>query len=170
MRREPSSLGFARSLLVGDRLGLLGRAAMHQGLSLGEAIGDEQIVVMRVGVGRRRRDEQVQGNDLRSLMDELEEGMLAVGARLAPHHRAGRRIGGRAVELDVLAVALHLQLLEIGGKAPEPLVVWDHRLGGVAEDVAVPDAEQPHQDRDVALDRRFAEMLIDLIAAAAGIR
>ena len=99
-------------------------------------------------------------------MDELEEGVLAVGAGLAPHDRAGRRIGGRAVELDVLAVALHLQLLEIGGKAPEPLVIGDHAVRGVAEDVAVPDAEQPHQDRDVALDRRFAEVLVDLVAAA----
>ncbi len=121
---------------------------------------------MRVGFGRRRRDEQVQGNDLRSLMDELEEGVLAVGAGFAPHHRPGRRIGGRAVELDVLAVALHLQLLEIGGEAPEPLVVGDHAMRGVAEDVAVPDAEQPHEDRDVFLDRRCAEMLVDLVAAA----
>ena len=66
----------------------------------------------------------------------------------------------------MLAVALHLQLLEIGGKAPEPLVVGDHAVRGVAEDVAVPDAEQPHQDRNVPLDRRLAEMLVDLVAAA----
>ena len=142
VRREPFSLGFARALLVGDRLGLRGGAAMHQSLALGEAVGDQKIVMMRVGVGRRRRDEQVEGNDLRSLVDELEEGVLTVGARLAPHHRAGRRIGGRTVELDVLAVALHLQLLEIGGETSEPLVVRDHAMSGVSEDVAVPHAEQ----------------------------
>ena len=161
-----SRFGLARPLLVGDRLGFLRRAAAHQRLPLREAIGDQKIVMMAVGVGRRRRDQEVEGNDLGSLMDELEEGVLAVGAGLAPNHRPGRRIGGRAVELDVLAVALHLQLLEIGGKAPEPLVVGDHAMGRVAEDVAVPDAEQPHQDRDVALDRRFAEMLVDLVGAA----
>ena len=166
VRRESNRFGLARALVAGYRLGLLGGAAAHQGLALGEAIGDQKIVMMPVGVGRRRRDEQVERNDLRALMDELEEGVLAVGARLAPHHRAGRRIGRRAVELDVLAVALHLQLLEIGGEAPEPLVVRDHSVRGVAEDVAVPDAEQPHQDRDVVLDRRFAEVLVDLVAAA----
>ena len=99
-------------------------------------------------------------------MDELEEGMLAIGARLAPHHRTGRGIGGRSVELDVLAVALHLQLLEIGGETPKPLVIGDHAVGGVAENVAVPAAQQSHQDRNVAIDRRFAEVLIDLIGAA----
>ena len=139
---------------------------MHQGLALREAIGDQKIVMMPVSVGRRRRDKEVQGNDLRALMDELEEGVLAVGAGLAPHHRAGRRVARRAVELDMLAVALHLQLLEIGGEAPEPLVVWDHAVRRVPEDVAVPAAEEPHQDRDVSLDRRFAEVLVDLVAAA----
>ena len=44
---------------------------------------------MRVGLRRRRRDEQVQGNDLRSLMDELEESVLAIGAGLARRRRAG---------------------------------------------------------------------------------
>ena len=73
---------------------------------------------------------------------------------------------GEPSSWTLLAVALHLQLLEIGGKAREPLVVGDHRLRRVAEDVAVPDAEQPHQHRDVALDRRRAEMLVDLVGAA----
>ncbi len=66
----------------------------------------------------------------------------------------------------MLAVALHLQLLEIGGEAPEPLVIGDHPVRRVTENIAVPDAEQPHQDRDVPFDRRLAEMLVDLIAAA----
>ncbi len=39
-------------------------------------------------------------------------------------------------------------------------------MRGMAEDVAIPDAEQPHQDRDVSLDRRFAEVLVDLITPA----
>src|SRR5271156_2581423 len=103
--------------------------------------------MMRVRLRRRRGNEEVEGNDLRSLMDEMKEGVLAIGAWFAPHHRTGLRVGGRSVELDMLAVALHLQLLEIGGKAPKPLVVGDHAVGGVAEDVAGPAAEQSHQDR-----------------------
>src|ERR1700733_6918545 len=99
-------------------------------------------------------------------MDELEKGVLAIGSRFAPDDRPCRRIGRRPVELAVLALSLHLQLLEIGGKAPEPLVVRDNAVRGVAKDVAVPDAEKPHQDRDVFLDRRLPEVLIDLVAAA----
>src|ERR1700677_2714478 len=122
--------------------------------------------MMRVGFGRRRGDEEVKGNDLRSLVDELEKGVLAVGAGFAPHDRPRRRIGRRAVELNVLAVTLHLQLLETGRQAAEALVRGDNGVGRVAEDISVPDAEQPHQDRDVPFDRRFLEMLVDLIAAA----
>jgi hypothetical protein len=38
-----------------------------------------------------RSDEELDGNDVRALMQKLEEGVLAVGARLAPDQRAGRR-------------------------------------------------------------------------------
>ena len=69
--------------------------------------------------------------------------MLAVGARLAPDHRSGRR-PRRAVGWTLLAVRLHLQLLEVGRQAPMPLVVGHDRVGRVAEGVAVPDAEQRH--------------------------
>src|SRR3984957_19524136 len=99
-------------------------------------------------------------------MDKLKEGVLAIGAGFAPHDWARRRIRRRTVKLDMLAVALHLQLLEIGREAPEPLVVRDHPMGRVTKNIAVPDAEKPHQDRNVPLDRRFAEMLVDLITAA----
>ena len=148
------SVGLACALLSGQRLGLLGGPAVHQGLPLREAIGDEKIMVMCLGVGRRRGDEEIERNDFRPLMDELEKGVLAIGAGFAPHHWACRRIGWRAVQLDVLAVALHLQLLEIGREAPESLIVGDHAVRGVTQDVAVPDAKEPHQDWDVPFDRR----------------
>jgi hypothetical protein len=121
--RKSNRLGLARPVATSSRLGLLRRAAARQGLSLRQTVCDQQVVMMRVGVGRRCGDEEVDGNDLRPLMDELEEGMLAVGARFAPDDWTRRSLGGRPVEPHALAVALHLQLLEIGGKAPEPLVV-----------------------------------------------
>src|SRR3984957_1754132 len=99
-------------------------------------------------------------------MDKLKEGVLAIGAGFAPHDWARRRIRRRTIKLDMLAVALHLQLLEIGREAPEPLVIRDHPMGRVTENIAVPDAEQPHQDRDVPFDRRLAEVLVDFVAAA----
>ena len=70
-----------------------------------------------------------------------------------------------AVQRDVLAVALHRQLLQIGRKALEILLVRQHgdRLG--AEEVVVPDAEQAHQHRQILLERRGAEVLVHLMEA-----
>ena len=59
---------------------------------------------------------------------------------------------GRAVERDALAVRLHRQLLQVGGEAVQVLVVGQHGDGLGAEEVAVPDAEQAHQRRQVALE------------------
>src|ERR1700722_874614 len=59
VRRKASGVSLARALLAGQRVGLFWRAAAHQGLALREAIGDQKIVMMRVGFRRRRRDEEV---------------------------------------------------------------------------------------------------------------
>jgi hypothetical protein len=56
-------------------------------------------------------------------VDQLVEGVLAVGAGLAPDHRAGGAGDGRAVEGDALAVRFHVELLEVGRQAGEALVV-----------------------------------------------
>jgi hypothetical protein len=57
---------------------------------------------------------KVARDDAAALMEELVERMLAVGAGLAPEHRAGGGADRVAVAVDLLAVALHLQLLQIG--------------------------------------------------------
>ena len=58
-----------------------------------------------------------QGTNLRSLMEELIERMLAVGAGLAPENRTGLIMHESSVERDVFTVALHGQLLQIRGEA-----------------------------------------------------
>ncbi len=65
----------------------------------------------------------------------------------------------------MLAVALHGELLEIGRKALQILLVGQHGDGLGAEEVVVPEAEQAHQHRQVALERRGAEMLVHLVEA-----
>ena len=62
----------------------------------------------------------------------------------------------------MLAVALHRQLLEVGREALQVLLVGQDRDGLRAEEVVVPDAEQAHQHRQVALERRGAEVLVHL--------
>jgi hypothetical protein len=56
-------------------------------------------------------------------MDQLVEGVLAVGPWLAPVDRAGLVVHPDAVERDVLAVGLHRQLLQVGGEAMQVLVI-----------------------------------------------
>ena len=102
----------------------------HRGLALGR--GDE--------VGR---------DQLGALVDQLVEGVLAVGAGLAPDHRPGLVVDPLPVAADALAVALHVALLEVGGKAVQVLIVGQDRLRRGIQEVAVPDAEQRQQHRQV---------------------
>ena len=60
----------------------------------------------------------------------------------------------------MLAVGLHGQLLEVGGEALQVLVVGHDADGLGAEEVPVPHGQQPHQHRQVALQRSGPEMLV----------
>ena len=71
--------------------------------------------------------DEVAGDQLRALVDQLVEGVLAVGPRLAPVDRPGLVVDPGAVEGDVLAVRLHRQLLQVGREALQVLVVGQHR-------------------------------------------
>src|SRR5215831_16217824 len=89
--------------------------------------------------------------------------MLAVSPRLAPVDGTGVVIDSCAVKPRVLAVALHGELLEIRGKAFEVLLVGKHghRLG--AKEIIIPDAQETHQHRQVSLERRGTEVLVNFV-------
>ena len=72
---------------------------------------------------RLAEGDEITRDEARPLMNQLIEGMLAVGARFAPIDRAGFAIHFLPGERNVLAVALHRELLEIGGKAFQVLLV-----------------------------------------------
>src|SRR3546814_1267612 len=63
-----------------------------------------------------------------ALVQELVEGMLAVGARLAPDDRTGRLAHRMPGQRHPLAVGFHVELLQVGREALEALVVGQHRL------------------------------------------
>src|ERR1700691_4650657 len=98
-------------------------------------------------------------------MNQLIERVLAVGSRLTPVNRTGRISDFRTVECDVLSIALHRQLLQIGWKSLQVLLVRQHGSRLSAEKVGVPDSQKAHQHREVSLERSGAEMLVHLVEA-----
>ena len=151
--RHPLGLHLGSRLPEGQRLGL------------GEEVRHEQVlVVVDLGVGVDEADE-VARNEPGALVDELVEGVLAVGARLSPHDRPGHARDRLAVERHRLAVALHVELLEVGGETRQVLAVREDRLGLGAEEVVVPEPDQTEQDGKVVVERRGAEVLVDGVEA-----
>ena len=99
---------------------------------------------------RPRRHQEVARDQPRALVNQLIERVLAVGARLAPFDRTAVVVERAALAIDALAVALHVELLQIGGQAQQVLVVGQHRVALRAEEIRIPDAEQPERERQVA--------------------
>ena len=86
--------------------------------------------------------------------------MLAIGAGLAPD--GGRRGASQcaAVQRHALAVALHLQLLQVGRVAAHGCVVRRHAAAGKAVEVAVPHIQQSQAHRQVLRQRCGAKVLV----------
>jgi hypothetical protein len=82
-------------------------------------------------------------------MQQLIEGVLAIGAGIAPDDRAGRHGKRLAGTVDALAVALHFQLLQVGRQQLQGLAVGQHGGTAGAEEVGVPQAEQGQGQRQV---------------------
>ena len=75
-----------------------------------------------------------------------------------------------AVAVDALAVALHVELLQVGRQPAQLLVVGQHGVGVGAEEVGVPHADQPERHRQVVLERRRPKVLVDLVGAVEQLR
>src|SRR5215475_6079900 len=110
--------------------------------------------------------DEITGDKLCPLMYQLVEGVLAVRPRLAPDDRPRLIVDGRAVQRYVLAVALHGQLLQIGRKALEILLVGEDADRLRPEEVVVPDGEEPHKDGQVARKWRGAKVLVHGVEAS----
>jgi len=113
--------------LVGSALGLdsFGGLADHEGLGLGEEVGGKHALVLVVvnGVVGLGGQDEVGGNELGALVEELEEGVLGVGAGLAEQDGAGGVLDIVSAAGDSLAVGFHGKLLKVGGEAVHVLVV-----------------------------------------------
>ena len=101
----------------------------------------------------------------RALVEKLVEGVLAVGFLAAPDHRRGVRAGGLSVSPHRLAVALHLQLLEVARQRAQAVVVGEHGMSRRAAEVGVPHLQQGEQQREVRIEGRVLEVAIDQMRA-----
>ena len=157
MRHEPIRRAFGLDLFV--------RFAESQRLGLGEDVRHEHVVMAAKGIESLTESDKVARNELGSLMNQLVEGMLAVGSRLAPVDRAGLIRNFGTVEGNMFAIAFHYQLLQIGGESFQVLLIRQNRDGLCTEEIIVPDAKKGHEHRQVAFERSCAEVLVHLVEA-----
>ena len=156
---------------LGRALGahLFAGLAECQGLGLGEEVRQEQLVHVGVAIAQRprrvRKRDEVGGDHAGALVDQLVEGVLAVGAGLAPEDLAGLVGDGAAVAAHGLAVGLHGQLLQVRGEAMQVLGVGQDGVRVGAQEVRVPHVEQAHQQGHVLLGRGLGEVAVHRVKA-----
>ena len=116
-------------------------------------------------VVRAGEADEIRGDADRALMDQLIIRVLTIRAGSAPYDRAGLHADGRAVAIDGLAVALHVELLQIRRELPELVAVRQYDMGLRAQEVAVPDADQAEQYWQILGERCGPEMLVHRVEA-----
>mmetsp|Transcript_30247 Transcript_30247/g.63716 ORF Transcript_30247/g.63716 Transcript_30247/m.63716 type:complete len:581 (-) Transcript_30247:150-1892(-) len=104
--------------------------------------------------------EEIAGDDLRPLVDELIKGVLSVRSGFAPNDRSGLDVDLLSVFGDVLPVGFHVPLLEVGGEAMHVLIVREDGEGFGAVEVIVPNADEGQCEGEVLLGRGIQEVLI----------
>ena len=165
VRGEECDFFFALAVLAEFFLGLGERLAVHQGFRLCKEVAEQLLVMVAHLVVAVGRGDEIARNHLGALVDQLVEGVLAVGTRFAPEDRAGLVVYALGVAVDGLAVGFHVGLLEVGGQAVQVLVVREHRIAGSTEEVIVPHADEGENHRHVLVGRGGLEVLIHLIGA-----
>lgn len=97
------------------------------------------------------------------LMNQLIECVLAIGAWFSPNDWAGVVVDALASLRNTFAVALHVTLLEVGGKAVQILIVWKKCVCFSAKEIRVPNTEQCQNDWCILLEWSIYEVLIHKI-------
>ena len=98
-------------------------------------------------------------------MQQLIKGVLRVRAGLAPDDRARRALDRLAAAAHGLAVALHLELLEVRRQAREVVVVRQHRVRRRLEEIPVPDPDEREQHRQALGVATLLEVLVERVRA-----
>ena len=91
VRHEFGDARGGQALLAQIRLDLLGALAEGEGLGLRQAVGDREILLRLAAAGGVHRQQEIERRARAALVQQLEERVLRIVARLAPDHRAGRQ-------------------------------------------------------------------------------
>src|SRR5580704_9271519 len=92
-------------------------------------------------IERLAEADKVAGDQLRTLVDELVIGVLAIGAVRSPDDWARLVIDPATVEIDVLPVALHVELLQVGAEPGQILIVGQDSDRLSTKKIVVPHAD-----------------------------
>ncbi|RNA23317.1 glucosephosphate isomerase [Brachionus plicatilis] len=110
--------------------------------SLSEEVGQQNLVMQATShriVGMNRRD-KVAWYQSCSLMNQLVESMLSIGAWLAPNYRTCAVINLLIVAGHKFTIRFHVTLLEISSKAMQVLVIGQNCMRFRSMKVCVPDS------------------------------
>ena len=91
--------------------------------------------------------------------------MLSINTLLTPDNRSCTIIHFFPITVNMLAITLHIRLLQVRGQVLEVLVIGNYCLRVSAEEVVIPDAQQAKNDRDILFQRRCPEVLVHRMRA-----
>ncbi|KAF7457505.1 Protein kinase [Cryptosporidium felis] len=140
----------------------LGEEVAHQLIVAGNRLAQELEVVL----GPREANELAVGG-VDSLVEELEEAVLGVGAGLPEENgpRPDLVLQGLAVNAGALAVALHEELLDVGGELAEGLTVREHGHAVLVHEGGVVNSDEAQENREVLAYGGGLVVLVHLPAA-----
>ena len=165
MRHQRFDMRFVHALRAQFFAHFVRRFAAHKGFGLGKHIAQQNFVVAGQIAAFFQRSNQVDRGNVGTLVQQLEESMLAVDTGFTPDNRAGFVFYRFAVHADLLAVRFHIQLLDKLGQAVQVLVVRGDDVAAAAEIVDVPNTDHRQQYRHILIQRRVVEVLIHQVGA-----
>ena len=103
-------------------------------------------------------------------MEQLIEGVLAVGSGLTEDNGAGHIVNGLAEAVDGLAVGFHIQLLQVCREAGQSLGIRKHCCAEIAASISLIDADQGIQKGCVLPDIGILGQSVRLCCAVHDLR
>ena len=138
----------------------LDRATAGQRAGLGQRMRQQRALQVRRHAGHARRQHELDRVHVLALMQQLEKGVLHAAAHTAKGRRRRAVAQRAALRVHALAVALHLQLLQVFGQQPQAVGIGhdDARRQSLA--VALPQAHQRAEHRQVLRQRTVEKMRV----------